>query len=170
MSFEAQKRYIDPRTGRIKENILKKDAIDLPKRHRNFQSFKQSFNNVNHFEFEIAGCFVVVNIRYAYRHFIQNTYHEYRANINGALLPTIIDPILIVRETQNEQETLQFYKAFKSGNELLHIVMFKAYKEEDGKYHFKTIFKADSLAKVERMIKAIDRRTLYFKYAEGSGS
>jgi hypothetical protein len=49
--------------------------------------------------------------------------------------------------------------------------MFKAKKQENGKYYFKTIFKADSLTKIERLIKALDINTIYFKFqAEGNGS
>ena len=139
MSFEAQKRYINPRDGRIKINVLLNDADNLPQRHRSFKAFKASFGNVNHYEFEIAGCFVVVNIKYAFEHFIKNTYNDHRANINATILPTLQDPILLIRDTYEKIPTITFYKTFKSKSDLYHIVMFKAYQKENGKYYFKTI-------------------------------
>jgi len=51
MSYQAQKRYINPRDGRIKTNVLWNDADNLPPRYINFKSFKASFGNVNHYEF-----------------------------------------------------------------------------------------------------------------------
>ncbi len=171
MSFWAEKRYIDPRTDRIKLNILWNDADPLPRRHRTFTSFKASFGNTNYYEYKIAGCFIVVDLKYAFRHFNQNTYNEMRSNINGTLLPTLLDPILIVRDTYENQSVITFYKTFKTKNDLYHIVMFKAYKQENGKYYFKTIFNVDdNLGKVKKVIKALDMRTIYFKYTEGNGS
>jgi len=171
LSIDAQKRYINQRTGKIKENILMQDADILPKRHRSFKSFKNSFGGVNYFEYKIKNYSIVIDIKYAFNHFVKNTYNEYRSNINATLLPTLTDPILIVKEIKNNQEYLQFYKAFKNDNNLYHIIMFKAKKQENGKYYFKTIFKADSLTKIERLIKALDINTVYFKFqAEGNGS
>ena len=44
-------------------------------------------------------------------------------------------------------------------------------KQENGKYYFKTIFNVDdNLGKVKKVIKALDMRTIYFKYTEGNGS
>ena len=71
MSYLAEKRYLDRRTDRIKLNALWQDADPLPKRHRTFQSFKASFGCVNHYEFEIADCSIVVDVKYAFRHFNQ---------------------------------------------------------------------------------------------------
>ena len=170
MSYLAQKRYINPRDGRIKTNILWNDADSLPPRHRDFRSFKTSFGNVNHYEFEIAGCFIVVDVKYAFAHFNQNTYNDQRGHINATLLKTIQDPILIIRDTYENNPIITFYKAFKTKNDLFHIVMFKAFKQENGKYYFKTIYDVGSLHKVDRIIKALDRNTLYFKYTEGNGS
>lgn len=171
MSFSAQKRYIDYRTGLIKLNVLRRDADYLPKRHRTFKSFKASFGNVNHFEYEIAGCSIVVDLKYAFNHFKNNTYNEHRSNINATLLSTLQDPILIVKDRYEDQPTITFYKSFKTQEELYHIVMFKAFKQENGKYYFKTIYDVSGLHKVEKIIKAMDRNTLYFKYeTEGNGS
>ncbi len=171
MSYQAQKRYINPRDGRIKTNVLWNDADNLPQRYRNFKSFKASFGNVNHYEFELAGCYVVIDIKYAYEHFIKNTYNDARANINATILPTMKDPILLVKDTYESTPTITFYKTFRSENNLYHIVMFKAYQKENGKYYFKTIYDVgDNLNKVKKIIKTLDRNTLYFKYAEGNGS
>lgn len=171
MSYQAQKRYINPRDGRIKANTLWNDADDLPQRHRNFKSFKSSFDNLNYYEFEIAGCFVVINVKYAYEHFTKNTYNDYRSNINSTILPTLTDPILLIKDTYENMPTITFYKTFKTQNNLHHIVMFKAYQKENGKYYFKTIYDvSNNLNKVKKVIKSLDRNTLYFKYAEGNGS
>ena len=170
MSYLAQKRYINPRDGRIKTNVLWNDADSLPQRHRNFKSFKASFGGVNHYEFEILGCFVVVDVKYAFEHFKQNTYNDQRSHINATLLKTIQDPILIIRDTYENSPILTFYKTFKTKNDLFHIVMFKAFKQENGKYYFKTIYDVNSLHKIDKIIKALDRNTLYFKYTEGNGS
>jgi len=170
MSYQAQKRYINPRDGRIKTNVLWNDADNLPPRYRNFKSFKASFGNVNHYEFEIAECFIVVNVKYAFEHFKKNTYNDHRSHINATLLQTLEDPILIVKDTYENNSTITFYKAFKNKDELFHIVMFKALKKEDGKYYFKTIYNVESLHKIDKIIKALDRNTLYFKYTEGNGS
>lgn len=171
MSYQAQKRYINPKNDCIKTNILWNDADNLPKRHRNFKSFKASFGNVNHYEFEIAGCFVVIDIRYAYRHFMHNTYNEARANINATLLPTLQDPILIIKDCYEDTPTITFYKTFRSKTDLYHIVMFKAYQKDNGKYYFKTIYNVeDNLSKIKKIIKALDINTIYFKYTEGNGS
>jgi len=49
--------------------------------------------------------------------------------------------------------------------------MFKAYQKENGKYYFKTIYDVgNNLNKVKKIIRVLDRNTLYFKYAEGNGS
>jgi hypothetical protein len=171
MSYLSEKRYINARDGRIKTNVLWNDADSLPQRHRTLKSFKASFGNVNHYEFEIAGCFIVVNIKYAFNHFTKNTYNDTRSHINGTLLATLNDPIMIIRDRYENQSTITFYKTFKTQNDLYHIVMFKAYKQENGKYYFKTIYNVDdNLQKVKKIIKALDRNTLYFKYTEGNGS
>ena len=171
MSYLAEKRYLDRRTDRIKLNALWQDADPLPKRHRTFQSFKASFGCVNHYEFEIADCSIVVDVKYAFRHFNQNTYNEKRSHINGTLLSTLHDPILIIRDTYKNQPVITFYKTFKTKDNLFHIVMFKAYKQENGKYYFKTIFDIDdNLGKVRKIIKTLDMKTIYFKYTEGNGN
>jgi len=171
MSFQAQKRYINPRDDRIKTNTLWNDADSLPQRHRNFQAFKSSFGNVNHYEFEIAGCFIVIDVKYAYNHFMKNTYNDPRANINATILPTLKDPILLVKDTYEGTSIVTFYKTFKTQDDLHHVVMFKAYQKENGKYYFKTIYDVgNNLNKVKKIIKTLDRNTLYFKYAEGNGS
>jgi len=171
MSYLSQKRYINARDDRIKTNVLWNDADSLPPRHRTFKSFKASFGNVNHYEMEIAGCFIVIDLKYAFNHFTNNTYNDTRSHINGTLLATLHDPILIVRDTYENESIITFYKTFKTKNDLYHIVMFKAYKKENGKYYFKTIYDVDNnLNKVKKIIKALDRNTIYFKYTEGNGS
>ena len=171
MSYLSQKRYINARDDRIKTNVLWNDADSLPQRHRTFKSFKASFGNVNHYEMEIAGCFIVIDVKYAFNHFTKNTYNDTRSHINGTLLATLHDPILIVRDTYENEPIITFYKTFKTKNNLYHIVMFKAYKKENGKYYFKTIYDVDNnLNKVKKIIKALDRNTIYFKYTEGNGS
>ena len=72
MSWKSKLRYIDPRTGFIKTNVLSKDADPLPTRHRKIKSFKDSFGRVNHFEYDFKGYFVVVDVKYAFEHFQKN--------------------------------------------------------------------------------------------------
>ena len=49
--------------------------------------------------------------------------------------------------------------------------MFKVYKQENGKYYFKTIFDVDdNFVKAKKMIKTLDMKTIYFKCTEGNGS
>lgn len=164
MSYYAEKRYINPSSGRIKTNVLSQDADSLPLRHRGIKSFKESFGGVNHYTCTIEGCFIVVPVKYAFDHFKKNTYSENREHLNGTLLATLNDPLLIIKSSYEDQNTLTFYKPFKSDSGLEHMVMFKAHKEEDGKYYFKTIYRQESLHKIDEIIRATDGNTVYFKY------
>jgi len=40
VSYKAIQRYINPRDGRVKINMLSKDADILPARHRNWKSLR----------------------------------------------------------------------------------------------------------------------------------
>lgn len=170
MSVAATKRYINPRDGKINVNVLRGDAEILPSRHRNFKSFKESFGGRNYYEYETKDFFIVIDLKYAFNHFDKNTYNDYRSHLNGTLLPTLLDPLIVIKSVYEGQNTLTFYKPFKTANDLYHMVMFKAYQQENGKFYFKTIYNAESLHKVDSIIKAPDANTLHFKYAEGNGS
>jgi len=171
MGYLSEKRYINARDGRIKTNVLWNDADKLPPRHRSFKSFKTSLGDVNHYEIQISGYFVVIDVKYAFNHFTHNTYNDSRSHINGTLLATLHDPIMMVRDNYEKQPTITFYKTFKTEKDLYHIVMFKAYRKDNGKYYFKTIYKVDdNLQKIKKIIKTIDRNIIYFKYTEGNGS
>ena len=47
MSSEAKKRYIDSRTKRIMNNILKADSDILPDEFKNIKEFKASYLNID---------------------------------------------------------------------------------------------------------------------------
>jgi len=172
MGYKAIQRYINKRDGRIRMHTLLADATPLPKRHRNIQSFKKSFGNVNYYEYIFEGYFIVLDVKYAFNHFKNNTYMQNREHLNATLFSLLKDPLIVVKSMYNTEDTLTFYKPFKNQSELYHMLMFKAYKKENGKYYFKTIYQADSLDKVDKIIKTIDMRTIYFKYenTEGNGS
>jgi len=168
LSYKAIKRYINAKDDRIKINILSKDADILPARHRNWKSFKSSFGNVNHYNHIFMGYKIVVNLSYAFRHFTHNTYFDFRKNVNATLLPTLLDPLIVVKEMHEGIEVLNFYKPFKNEDDLFHMMMFQAHKE-NGIYIFKTIYGASDLGKVKKIIKTTDTRTIYFKYEEAEG-
>ncbi len=172
MSYETTQRYINSRDGRIRVNILSKDASPLPDRHRNIKSFKTSFGGVNYYTYTFNGYFIVIDVKYAFNHFQNNTYSENREHLNATLLATVEDPLIVIKSKYDETDTLTFYKPFKNEMGLHHMIMFKAYKHENGKYYFKTIYRSDTLDKVNKIIKATDKNTIYFKYgkAEGNGS
>jgi len=113
----------------------KQRYINPRPRHRTIKSFKNSFGGVNYFEYEFKNLFIVVNIKYAFNHFKINT-----------------------------KKTLTFYKPFKSSDGIEHMVMFKLHKEENNKYYFKTIYKQENLSKIQEIIEATDKNTVYFKY------
>jgi hypothetical protein len=164
MSWKSKQRYIDLRTGLVKTNILSKDAVELPSRHRNMKSFKASFGGVNHFEYDFKSYFIVVDVKYAFEHFQKNTYSDNRQYLNATLLPTLRDPLMVICSHYKGEDTLTFYKPFKSSNGLEHIVMFKLYKKRNNKYYFKTIYKQESLIKIKKIIETTDKNTIYFKY------
>jgi len=173
MSWKSKQRYVNPRTGQLKVNMLSKDSCPLPKRHRNMKSFKNSFGGVNYFEYDFRGFFIVIDIKYAFNHFTNNTYKDNREHLNATLLSTLTEPLIVIHSLYEREKTLTFYKPFKSSQEIEHMVMFKLYKQENNKYYFKTIYKQDSLGKIQKIIETSDENTVYFKYedfAEGNGS
>lgn len=176
MSIKARQRYINPHTNRIKDNIILQDSEPLPKRIRNWQKFKETFDNQNNYTFEFSGYRILIPLRYAFNHFKNNTYSEFRTNINGTLYPTLHDPLLVVKRRDREEGeiVLTFYKPFYTINneekKLLHIMMYHAIQGDDEIYRFKTIYEAHSLAKVDDVIKTNDLNTVYFKYDEVEGS
>jgi len=163
VSWKSRQRYINPRNDTIKLSALSLDADFKPQRHRSWRSFKASFGDVNHFAYTIAGYTLVVNLRYAFKHFTQNTYNENRENENATLLPTLTDPLIVVKDIYEGAEVLNFYKPFKTEDELYHMMMFQALME-DGQYRFKTIYAASGLHKVKEILKATDGNTIYFKF------
>ena len=166
MSYKAQRRYIDPRTGRIKINKLLQDSDHLPARHRRFKSFKDSFDGTNHYEYDFKGFFIVIDVKYAFEHFTKNTYNDQRSSLNATLLPTLKDPLIVIKSSYEENSTLTFYKPFRNSNDIEHMLMFKAYKQENNKYYFKTIYKADGLGKIQEIIETTDANTVFFKYED----
>lgn len=165
MSINAKKRYIDSKTNKINISVLKKDAELLPQRHRDWKSFKASFENKNHYNYEFYGYKIHIDVNYAFKHFTQNTYNEHRNNINATILPVLHNPLIVIKDTYENMPSLTFYKPFlNEENNLLHIMMYKAVLEENGTYKFRTIYEAHSIKKVDEVIKTLDLNTIYFKF------
>lgn len=165
MSYKSIQRYINSRDDRVKENVLSQDADPLPTRHKTWKTFKASFGNSNYYAHTFVGHTIVIDLSYAFKHFTQNTYSQYRKNENATLLPTLLDPLIVVRDTYEGTSILNFYKPFKTNEGLFHMMMFQAFQEDDDQYKFKTIYNASELGKVKKVLKATDSNTLYFKYA-----
>jgi hypothetical protein len=172
MSELAKQRYLNS-NDRINLNKLKLDAENLPSRHRNWNEFKQSFGNVRHYNYDFYGYKIHIDVRYAFEHFLKNTYNEHRANINATILPTLHNPLLVVKGYYENKKALTFYKPYINEDNIIHIMMYKAVLDDNGSYKFRTIYEAHTLKKVTDVIKALDLNTIYFKFGnntEGSGS
>ena len=163
MSFQAEKRYINKLNDRVKENVLRQDAIELPLKIKTFKSFKSQFDNKRHYEYTFLGYKILLDVKYAFNHFENNTYNDYRRNLSGTLYDLLHEPVLVV--TEQNRQTLTFYKPYKNDNDVFHMLMFQALKSDDGIYRFKTIYQASSISKVKRIIKATDGNTIYFKFS-----
>ena len=154
MSFQAEKRYINKSNDRVKENVLRKDAIEIPPKIKTFQSFKKQFDDKRYYEYIFLGYKILLDVNYAFNHFENNTYHDYRRNLSGTLYDLLHKPLLVV--TEQNRQILAFYKPYKSENNVFHMLMFQALQGNDGIYRFKTIYQASSISKVKRIIKATD--------------
>jgi hypothetical protein len=171
MSQSAKKRYL--LNNKININKLKNDAINLPSRYRTWKEFKESFGGNRHYNYEFCGYKIHIDVKYAFDHFLKNTYNEHRANINATILPTLQDPLLVVKGFYENKKALTFYKPYINENNIIHIMMYKAVLDENGSYKFRTIYEAHSLNKVSDIINALDLNTVYFKFeekTEGSGN
>jgi hypothetical protein len=142
--------------------MLFKDAQDIPKRLRSFKAFKMLFSDKRNYEYHCHGYKLLINVSYAYEHFEKNTYMEHRSPLNGTLHDIIHDPLLVVID--GKKEVLTFYKPYKNSEGLFHMLMYQATRGTDNVYRFKTIYKSDSIIKVEKIIKTPDNNTIYFKY------
>jgi hypothetical protein len=163
VSFQAERRYINKSNDRVKENVLQKDAIDMPSKIKTFKAFQKQFNDKRYYEYAFLGYKILLDVKYAFNHFENNTYNDYRRNLSGTLYDLLHKPLLVV--TEQNRQTLTFYKPYKNENKVLHMLMFQALKSDDGIYRFKTIYQASSVSKVKRIIKATDANTIYFKFS-----
>jgi len=169
MSFKAQQRYIDRSLNKIIVSKLYQDSVPLPKRHRNWQSFKKQFNNESTYIYNFKGYEIRVNLRYAFNHFIQNTYNEQRSHLNGVLYDILNDPLIVIKKYNitSKQNSLQFYKPYNKDNKLYHMMMFQVLEIEHNIYIYKTLYDVqNNLEKVSKIIKTIDLNTVYFKYED----
>jgi hypothetical protein len=167
LSVEARKRYIDSRTRKVMNNILKGDSEVLPDEFKNIREFKASFGNTNHFTTNFQGYNIYINVKYAFEHFINNTNKEIRKYLNATILPTLTNPLIVIKEIYKNKKALTFYKPFydkNNGNKLIHVAMYKLFEDSDGYYKFKTIFELASLDKVDKIISTSDLNTVYFKF------
>ncbi len=72
MSFQAEKRYINKANDRIKENVLRRDAVNIPPKIKTFQSFKKQFDNKRYYEYTFLGYKILLDVNYAFNHFEHN--------------------------------------------------------------------------------------------------
>jgi len=167
MSINAIKRYINPQNGLIRINMLSKDAEFLPRRHRTWKSFREIFQCKNVYEYNFHRYKILIDIRYAFKHFNKNTYNEQRNHLNGTLHDMLHNPLLVVKkyDIKLKKNTLQFYKIYKNKDTLYHMMMFQVIEETKNVYIYKTLFDVSrSLHKVSEIIKTLDLNTVYFKY------
>ncbi len=136
MSISAIKRYINPSSGLIKVSALSSDAEKLPVRHRSWQSFKLQFSSKNTYEYAFCGYKILVDLRYAFKHFHHNTYNEQRNHLNGTLYDMLHEPLLVVKkyDSKLKKNTLQFYKVYKNKDALQHMMMFQVVEDSQDVY------------------------------------
>ena len=163
MSFQAEKRYINKSNDRVKENVLRKDAIDMPSKIKTFKTFQKQFDDKRYYTYTFLGYKILLDVNYAFNHFENNTYNDFRRNLSGTLYDLLHKPLLVV--TEQNRQILTFYKPYKNESDVFHMLMFQALKSDDGIYRFKTIYQASSISKVKKIIKATDGNTIYFKFS-----
>lgn len=167
MSFKAEKRYVDRCSGRIIIAKLYADTEPLPKRHRTWSSFKERFDGKSSYEYLFQTYKIRINLRYAFKHFIQNTYNEQRSHLNGTLYDILHNPLFVIKkyDVTTKKHSLQFYKPYKHNDEVYNMMMFQVLENDEGIYIYKTLYDVkNSLEKVLKVIKALDLNTVYFKY------
>lgn len=84
---------------------------------------------------------VVVNTRYAYRHFRENTYNTNRDNIKGGFFETFKNPLFVVEQKRegSTKPSVYFYKPFYDENKKL-LNLFGISVDNKGKLDFKTYY------------------------------
>ena len=150
--------FIDKKQNKVKEVFLFKKAIEVPKYHKTFRSFKQEFNNKNSFRFSFIDRFnngyeIYVDVGYAFKHFEKNTYFENRQKLNATLFPTLTKPFLVLKdiEQNTKKQRLTFYKPFYNKNKkLIHIVCFNLEESNKGNFIYKTLYQLSNLGKIKK--------------------
>jgi hypothetical protein len=160
----------DKNYDRIRTNLLHKNAILLPPRHKTFKHFKKDFDYQNKYEYIFTDRFnnsykIFIDVRKAFRHFNDNTYNEFRSHINASLKLTLIDPLFVVTEN-SLYDKLIFYKSFYKFNdnqekEFLHIISLSVEKENENFYRYKTTYEISNLAKLKKWILLPEKLILY---------
>ena len=149
--------YFDIKRDTIKENLLLQNAEFIPKYHKNWKSFKKAFYNQRHFNFTFIdrfykGYHIHIDVDYAYKHFKNNTYNEYRQKLNATLLPTLTKPFLVVKDYQKNKTILTFYKPFKKKNNLIHITALSV-EEQNNIFEYKTLYEVNHLGRIKNLFK-----------------
>ena len=157
LTYKEINYYFDIKRNIIKVNLLLQRAIYLPRYHKNWKSFKKDFYNQRHFNFTFIDRFyqghhIHIDVNYAFKHFTNNTYHEYRQKLNATLLLTLTKPLLVVKENNIDNTKLIFYKPFKKENNLIHIIALSLEKK-DNIFEYKTLYEVNHLGRVRDLFK-----------------
>lgn len=178
--IESKKDSKDKKVDITQKDVLHKDLQNLiikalqtqnitpmPKNpFRNIRDFKKGFDSIKGNKGIIKTPYkdVDVNIGYAWKHFITNTYGKNRDSIKGGFFATFKDPLFVVTQRRKEQEnpSVYFYKPFfdKENNR---IDLFGIGLDSNGKIDFKTYYKADSDS---RLLNLLNDESVEIKYTK----
>jgi len=161
-AYVLEKKYIDPRTGMVKENALKREAIALPEPIEKYGDFKKRFN----FDYESKYYFIDTPVghvkakpNHAWEHLRENTYNEDRGGISGAFFDVLEHPLFVVKTPYKDTFNTVFYKPYRDDNGVVHIVSITV--DENGNLSQKTFFEYDSIGKVKKLIKVPEGNLIY---------
>ena len=154
-----ESRYLNKRSDRVLENRLLQDAEPLPE-PKSFNEFVRDFGTSGWAKVKTPIGSVSIDVRSAYRHFTENTYHQDRKWLTGAMMKTLEDPLFIIKNPEKKQ--IEFYRPFKGDDGAIHYVGIA--KGEDGNLRYVTSFDKD-IGQIKRMVKTPDRNLLYFKHS-----
>lgn len=173
MSEDMRKRYMSG--DRVNIDKLKSDADQLPQPIATFKDFRKQFivdKDGNTVVDSKNGVSVSFNVRGAFKHFepSSNTHYDDRTILSGAFLPTLKEPLAIVKQLHNNREVI-FYRPFI--DEKNNIYNLAAIKFTDGKFTYFNLTEIENSAvgiqKVKAIIEGTGGNELYFKHG-GKGT